>query len=159
MFKQLDNKLVIAHFQRHFKQTCPLSFDCLFSINDDLTVYCTNTYPIQFKFGKVNDMLTFYDKQDKGWNNIHINKYFKQKKLDDASGGVQQMTTSQQFEEVCIQFETMHQIKVEKNSKEYKFSINVCWKIIKRIIQLLEQDIKKCSSRTHMNLNQSRNWY
>jgi hypothetical protein len=30
-------------------------------------------------FGKVNDMLTFYDKQGDGWNNICINKYFKQK--------------------------------------------------------------------------------
>jgi hypothetical protein len=63
MFKGLDNKVVIEHLQRHFKQTSPLSFDHLFSINDDLTVYCTKTRPIQFKFGKVNDMLTFYDKQ------------------------------------------------------------------------------------------------
>ncbi len=31
------------------------------------------------------------------------------------------MTTSQQFEEACIQFETMHQIKVEKIENEYKF--------------------------------------
>jgi len=29
------------------------------------------------------------------------------KKTDDASGGVQQMTTSQQFEEAYIQLETM----------------------------------------------------
>ncbi len=80
MFKRLDNKLVIEHLQRHFKQTRPLSFDHLFSINDDLTVYCTKTRAIQFKFGKVNDMLTFYNKQGEGWNNIRINKYFKQKK-------------------------------------------------------------------------------
>ncbi len=33
------------------------------------------------------------------------------------------MTTSQQFEEAYIQFETMRQIKVEKISNEYKFSI------------------------------------
>jgi hypothetical protein len=33
------------------------------------------------------------------------------------------MTTSQQFEEACIQFETMRQIKVEKISNEFKFSI------------------------------------
>jgi hypothetical protein len=50
-------------------------------------------------------------------------KYFKQKKTDDASGGVQQMTTSQQFEEACIQLETMRQIKVEKIQNENKFSI------------------------------------
>jgi hypothetical protein len=68
-------------------------------------------------------MLTFYDKQGEGWTNIHINKYFKQKKSDDASVGVQQMTTSQQFEEVCIQLDIMRQIKVEKISNEYKFSI------------------------------------
>jgi hypothetical protein len=68
-------------------------------------------------------MLTFYDKQGDGWTNICINKYFKQKKTNDASGGVQQMTTSQQFVEVCIQFETMRQIKVEKTSNKYKFSI------------------------------------
>ena len=37
-----------------------------------------------------------------------------QKKTDDASGGVQQMTTSQQFEEAYIQLETMREIKVEK---------------------------------------------
>jgi hypothetical protein len=86
-----------------------LSFDHLFSIKDDLTVYCTKNRPIQFKFGKVHDMLTFYDKQGEGWTNICINQYFKQNKSDDASGGVQQMTTSQQFEEACIQFETMHQ--------------------------------------------------
>ncbi len=97
MFKELDNKVVIEHLQWHFKQTGPLSSDHLFSINDDLTVYCTKTRPIQFKFGKVNDMLTFYNKQGEGWTNIHINKYFKQKKSDDASGGVQQMTTSQHF--------------------------------------------------------------
>jgi hypothetical protein len=47
-------------------------------------------------------MLTFYDKQGEGWTNIRINKYFEQKKTDDASGGVQQMTTSQQFEEAYI---------------------------------------------------------
>jgi hypothetical protein len=68
-------------------------------------------------------MLTFYDKQGEGWTNICINKYFKQKKSDDASGGVQQMTQFQQFEEACIQFETMRQIKVEKIKNEYKFSI------------------------------------
>ncbi len=79
MFKGLDNKLVIEHLQWHFKQTRPLSFDHLFSINDDLTVCCTKTRPILFKFGKVNDMLTFYDKQGEGWNNICTNKYFKQK--------------------------------------------------------------------------------
>ncbi len=117
IFKQLDDELVIKHLKWHFKQTRPLSFDHLFSINDDLIVYCTKNSPIQFKFGKVNDMLTFYDKQGEGWINICINKYFKQKKSDDASGGVQQMTTSQQFEEACIQFETMHQIKVEKIEK------------------------------------------
>jgi hypothetical protein len=33
------------------------------------------------------------------------------------------MTTSQQFEEAYIQFETMHQIKMEKMSNKYKFSI------------------------------------
>jgi hypothetical protein len=119
----LDDELVIERLKWHFKQTCPLSFDHLFSINDDLTVYCTKNRPIQFKFGKVNDMLTFYNKQGDGWTNICINKYFKQKKSDDASGGVQQMTTSQKFEGACIQFETMHQIKVEKIENEYKFSI------------------------------------
>ena len=35
----------------------------------------------------------------------------------------------------------------------------VCWKISKRIIQPLEQDIGKCSRRTLMNLNQSSNWF
>ncbi len=33
------------------------------------------------------------------------------------------MTTSQQFEEAYIQLETMREIKVEKISNEYKFSI------------------------------------
>jgi hypothetical protein len=33
------------------------------------------------------------------------------------------MTTSQQFEEVYIQLEAMQEIKVEKISNEYKFSI------------------------------------
>ncbi len=102
LFKQLDNELVIEHLKRHFKTTCPLSFDHLFSINDDMTVHCTKNRPIQFKFGKVNDMLTFYNKQGDGWTNIRIIKYFKQKKTDDASGGVQQMTISQQFEEAHI---------------------------------------------------------
>ncbi len=120
MLKQLDNKVVIDHLKRHFKQTRPLSFYHLYSINDDMTVYCTKNRPIQLKFGEVNDMITFYDKQGDGWTNIHINKYFKQKKTDDASGGVQQMTTSQQF---YIQLETMWEIKVEKISNEYKFSI------------------------------------
>ncbi len=115
MFKRLDNEPVIEHLKRHFIPTCPLSFDHLFSINDDTTVHCTKNRPIQFKFGKVNDMLTFYNKQGEGWTNIQINKYF--------SGGVQQMTTSQQFEEAYIQFETTRQIKVEKISNEYKFSI------------------------------------
>jgi hypothetical protein len=105
------------------KLTCSLSFDHLFSINDDMTVHCTKHRPIQFKFGKVNDVLTFYNKQGDGWTNICINKYFKQKNTDDASGGVQQMTTSQQFEEAYIQLETMWEIKVEKVSNEYKFSI------------------------------------
>ncbi len=59
MFKQLDNKVVIDHLKRHFKPTGPLSFDHLYSINDDMTVHCTKIRPIQFKFGKVNDMLTF----------------------------------------------------------------------------------------------------
>jgi hypothetical protein len=115
MFKRLDNELVVEHLKWHFKQTCPLSFDHLFSINDDLTVYCTKNRPIQFKFGKVNEMLTFYNKQGEGWTNICINKYFKQKKSDDASGGVQQMTTSQQFEEACIQLKIMRQIKRGEN--------------------------------------------
>ncbi len=99
MFKQLDDELVIDHLQGHFKPTCPLSFYHLYSINGDMTVHCTEICPIQFKFAKVNDMLTFYDKQGDDWTNICINKYFKQKRTDDASGGVQQMTTSQQFEE------------------------------------------------------------
>jgi hypothetical protein len=94
----LDNELVIDHLKWHFKPTCPLYFYHLYSINDDMTVHCTKIHPIQFKFGKVNDMLAFYDKQGDSWTNICINKYFK-KKTDDASGGVQQMTTSQQFEE------------------------------------------------------------
>jgi hypothetical protein len=123
IFKGLDNKVVIEHLKRHLKLTCPLSFDHVVSINDDLTVNCTKTHSIQFKFGKVTDMLTFYNKQGEGWTNNHINKYFKPKKSDDASGGVQQMTTSEQFEEACIQLETMHQIEVEKISNEYKFSI------------------------------------
>ncbi len=123
MFKQLDNEVVIDHLKQHFKPTRPLSFDHLFSINDEMTVNCTKIRPIQFEFGKVNDMLTFYDKQGDGWTNIHINKYFKQKKTDDASGGVQQTTTSQQFEEAYIQFEIMREIKLEKISNEYKFSI------------------------------------
>ena len=114
---------MIDHLKRHFKPTHPLSFYHLYSINDDMTVHCTKLHPIQFKFGKVNDMLTFYDKQGEGWTNICINKYFNQKKTDDASGGVQQMTTSQQFEEAYIQLETMREIKVEKISNEYKFSI------------------------------------
>ncbi len=59
------------------------------------------------------------------------------------------MTTSQQFEEAYIQLETMRQIKVEKISNEYKFSIKCCWKSSKRIIQPLEQDIGKCSRRTY----------
>ncbi len=88
-----------------------------------MTVHCTKIHPIQFKFGKVNDMLTFYDNQGDGWSNIGFNKYFKQKKKGDASGGVQQMTTSQQFEEAYIQLETMREIKVEKIANEYKFSI------------------------------------
>jgi hypothetical protein len=29
MFKRLDNKVVIDHLKRHFKPTCPLSFDHL----------------------------------------------------------------------------------------------------------------------------------
>jgi hypothetical protein len=91
MFKRLDNKVVIDHLKWHFKPACPLSFYHLYSINDDMTVHCTKIHPIQLKFGKVNDMLTFYDKQGDGWTNIHINKYFKQKKTDDARGGVQQI--------------------------------------------------------------------
>jgi hypothetical protein len=86
-----------------------------------MTVHCTKNHPIQFKFGEVNDMLTFYNKQGECWTNIRINKYFKQ--TDDASGVVQQTTTSQQFEEAYFQFETMRQIKVVKISNEYKFSI------------------------------------
>jgi hypothetical protein len=123
MFKRLDNELVIDHLKRHFKPTRPLSLYHLYSINDDMTVHCTKIRPIQFKVGKVNDMLTFYDKQGDGWTNICINKYFKQTKTDYAIGGVQQMTTSQQFEEAYIQLATMCQIKVEKISNEYKFSI------------------------------------
>ncbi len=88
-----------------------------------MTVHCTKIHPIQFKFGKVNDMLTFYNKQGGSWTNFCINKYFKQKKTDDASGGVQHMTTSQQFEEAYIQLETMREIKVEKIANEYKLSI------------------------------------
>jgi hypothetical protein len=123
MFKQLDNEVVNDHLKWHFKPTRPLSFHHLYSINDDMTVHCTKIHPIQFKFGKVNDMLTLYNKQGESWTNICINKYFKQKKTDDASGGVQQMTTSQQFEEAYIQLETMRETKVDKNSNEYKFSI------------------------------------
>ncbi len=33
------------------------------------------------------------------------------------------MTTSQQFEKAYVQLETMQEIKVEKISNEYKFSI------------------------------------
>jgi hypothetical protein len=76
----LDNKVLIDDLKWHFKLTRPLSFYHLFSINDDMTVYCTKIRPIQFKFGKVNDMLTFYNKQGDGWTNICINKYFKKKK-------------------------------------------------------------------------------
>ncbi len=126
----MDNDVVIDHLKRHFKPTCPLSFYHLYSINDDMTVHCTKICLIQFKFGKVNDMLTFYDKQGEGWTNICINKYFEQKKTDYASGGVQQMTTSQQFEEAYIQLETMQEIKVEKISNEYKFSIKCLLKKI-----------------------------
>jgi hypothetical protein len=59
IFKGLDNRVVIELLQRHFKQTSHLSFDHLFSINDDLIVKCTKTRPIQLKLGKVSDMLTF----------------------------------------------------------------------------------------------------
>ncbi len=80
MFKRLDNDLVIDHLKQHFKPTRPLSFDHLFSINDDMTVHCTKIHPIQYKFGKVNDLLTFYNKQGDGWTNIHINKYSNKRK-------------------------------------------------------------------------------
>jgi hypothetical protein len=50
---------------------------------------------------------------------INISK----KKTDGASEGVQQMTTSQQFEEAYIQLEKIREIKVEKIENEYKFSI------------------------------------
>ncbi len=159
MFKQLDNEVVIEHLKRHFKLTCPLSFDHFFSINADMTVHCTKIRPIQCKFGKVDDMLTFYDKQGDGWNNICINKYFKQKKTDDASGGVQQMTPSQQFEEAYIQLETMQEIKVEKISNEYKFSIKCLLENFQANNSSLRARHQKCSRGTHMNLNQSKNWY
>ncbi len=106
-----------------FQTDSPLVFHHLYSINDDMAVHCTKIRPIQFKLGKVNDMLSFYDKQGDGWNNICINTYFKQKKTDASSGGVQQMTTSEQFEEAYIQLETIWEIKVEKIENEYKFNI------------------------------------
>ncbi len=80
IIKWLDNEVVIDHLKRHLELTCPLSFYHLYSINDDMTVHCTKLRPIQFKFDKFNDMLTFYDKQGDSWTNICINKYFKQKK-------------------------------------------------------------------------------
>jgi hypothetical protein len=80
MFKRLDDEVVIDHLKWHFKPTCPLSFYHLYLINDDMTVHCTKLSHIQFKFGEVNDMLTFYNKQGDSWTNICINKYFKQKK-------------------------------------------------------------------------------
>jgi hypothetical protein len=49
MFKQLDNELVIEHLKQHFKPTHPLSFDHLFSINDDMTFHCTKIRPTQFR--------------------------------------------------------------------------------------------------------------
>ncbi len=122
MFEWLDNEVVIDHLKRHFKPTCPLSFYHLYSINNDMTVHYTKLRPIQFKFGKVNDMLTFYDKQGDGWTNIHIMKYFKQKK---------QMMPVEVYNKWLhlnnlrrsILLETMQEIKVEKISNEYKFSI------------------------------------
>jgi hypothetical protein len=71
-------------------------------------------------------MLTFYDKQGECWTNICINEYFKQKKSDDASGGVQQMTTSQQFEEACIQFETSVKLKWKNMKMNTNLASNVC---------------------------------
>jgi hypothetical protein len=37
------------------------------------------------------------------------------------------MTTSQQFEEAYIQLEAMREIKMEKTSNEFKFSIKCLW--------------------------------
>jgi hypothetical protein len=67
------------------------------------------------------------------------------------------MTTSQQFEEACIQFETMRQIKVEKIENEYKFSIKCLLENYQANNSTLTARHQKCSRRTHMNLNQSRN--
>jgi hypothetical protein len=53
MFKRLDNELVIEHLKWHFKPTRPLSFDHLFSINDDMTVHCTKNHPIQLNVAKL----------------------------------------------------------------------------------------------------------
>ncbi len=60
------------------------------------------------------------------------------------------MTTSQRFEEAYIQLETMRGIKVKKFLMNTNSASNVCWKFFKQIIQPLEQDIRKCSRRTHM---------
>jgi hypothetical protein len=158
LFKRLDNEPVIEHLKRHFKPTHPLSNDHLFPINDDMTVHCTENRPIQFKFGKVNDMLTFYNKQGEVWTNICINKYIKQKKTYDASGGVQQMTTSQQFEEAYIQFETMRQIKVEKISNEYKFRVKCLLENFQASNSTLRARHRKMFKKDTVNLNQSRNW-
>jgi hypothetical protein len=69
------------------------------------------------------------------------------------------MTIYQQYKEAYIQFETMRQIKVEKISNEYKFSI-------KCLLENFQADNSTLRARhwyifkrrTHMNLNQSRNW-
>ncbi len=80
------------------------------------------------------------------------------KKTDDASGGVQQMTTSQQFEEAYIQLETIREIKVEKNSNEYKFSIKCLLVNFQANNSTLRARYWKMFKKDTYEFEQSRNW-
>ncbi len=68
------------------------------------------------------------------------------------------MTTSQQFEEACKQFETMRQIKVEKVSNEYKFSIKCLLENYQANNATLSGRHQKMFKKDTYELNQSKNW-
>jgi hypothetical protein len=74
--------------------------------------------PIQFPSGKLLTMTSLLDKHETGWDNVNVHDYFRLSKGCGREDLI--MSTSKEYEECCIIFETLKQMKLTqiKNKRD-----------------------------------------
>ena len=87
-----------------------LSYECKIH-GAPFTVSSTLYRPFQYKFGKLSNISTIYDKKGDHWDRVDPKRYFRSGDPRCDNARQSSMTTSHQYEENIIILQTMSQIK------------------------------------------------